>query len=139
MKDGRKFECRDCGRVVVWMTSKKGHRYLAQPLEWSGSETFAQRVYYPRHECNPTIEERAMVAARAEARAAEIAEKISNGEIVKGQRVEVVKGRKVPKGTTGIVFWIADAPDAYDVIKVGFTTDEGVKHFTNVQNVAVAK
>jgi hypothetical protein len=34
-----------------------------------------------------------------------------------------------------VVFWVAPEEDGYGVVKVGFTTAEGVKHFTNIANV----
>lgn len=60
-----------------------------------------------------------------------------------GRAVTVVKGRKVPVGTTGTVFWYG--PDRYapapswgpPKMRVGFTTPEGVKHFTAASNVEV--
>lgn len=53
----------------------------------------------PDHECDPEV---------AALRAAERAAAIEAGEIVKGATVEVFKGRKVAKGTIGVVKWIGD-------------------------------
>lgn len=57
-----------------------------------------------------------------------------------GSRVRVVKGRKVPVGTEGTVFWVG--PDRYKsskwgtVYRVGIKTADG-KHFTSMSNVEV--
>lgn len=40
--------------------------------------------------------------------------------IIKGRMVKVVRGRKVPKGTTGMVFWIGE--DSYGTCKLGIAT-----------------
>jgi hypothetical protein len=70
-----------------------------------------------------------------EAEAIMLAQSIINGEIVKGQTIEVFKGRKIPLGTTGVVFWVATENDAYGNIRIGFNSDNGDKHFTNITNV----
>lgn len=50
----------------------------------------------------------------------------------RGASVKVVKGRKVPIGTEGEVFWLGDKGWGYSV---GFKTSEGEKHFTSISNV----
>jgi hypothetical protein len=76
------------------------------------------------HTCDP-----AMVAlVQAEKAAA-----LSSGEIVKDQTVVVVKGRKVPKGTTGVVMWTG--VDAYDKPRIGFRDAAGQTHWTAASNV----
>lgn len=80
------------------------------------------------HHCDP-----AMVELVAKEKAAAIA----SGEIVKDAHVVVVKGRKVPKGTTGRVFWTGT--DAYDKPKVGFKDADGTTHWTAASNVQVVQ
>jgi len=63
------------------------------------------------------------------------AEQIANGEIVVGQTVKVYRGRKVPQGTIGIVFWVADEADGYGDWKIGLKDEAGDKHFTSISNV----
>ena len=58
---------------------------------------------------------------------------LPEGVIVKGQTVTVAKGRKVPLGTTGVVFWTGT--DSYDTVKAGFRTADGEKFFTAVSNL----
>lgn len=55
---------------------------------------------------------------------------------LRGKQVEVVRGRKVPKGTTGEVFWVGESNYGYRTTwRVGFKTSEGEKHFTAASNV----
>ncbi len=55
-------------------------------------------------------------------------------EISRGREVKVVKGRKVPVGTAGQVFWYGQTQYGW---RVGFTTAAGEKHFTAASNVEV--
>lgn len=50
----------------------------------------------------------------------------------KGVKCKVVKGRKVPRGTIGEIFWIGDK--GYGV-KVGLKDAKGQSHFTSVSNI----
>lgn len=132
-----KFACRKCGNTVWWDTNRNGKRYLACHGKWEGSEGGTKRIKLP-HYCDDT-----MVKIHQEElhnKAVQLAAALANGEIVKGQTVEVFKGRKVAIGTVGVVFWVAAEPDKFDTIRVGFTTATGEKHFTNIANVrAVVK
>lgn len=103
----------DNGRILNMVTGLTGNRRIAC---WSKG-----------HECNPEI---------AAAYAASRADKIASGEIVKGATVTVVKGRKVPLGTTGTVTWIGE--DSWGKARVGFRTAEGESVFTAMSNVEVA-
>lgn len=54
----------------------------------------------------------------------------------KGKTVEVVRGRKVPVGTMGFVFWMG--PNRFDygrTTTVGIQTETGERHFTALGNV----
>ena len=61
----------------------------------------------------------------------------------RGQRVKVVKGRKVPKGTEGTVFWLGSFDNSkygdpwgiYTTVKVGFRDSAGEVFFTSVDNI----
>ena len=79
------------------------------------------------HECDP---------GRAEAHRATLALRIGSGEITKGQTVTVVRGRKVPKGTTGTVIWTGE--DNYGKARIGIKTEEGETVFTATSNVEVS-
>jgi hypothetical protein len=66
-------------------------------------------------------------AEMAALRAAERAQAIASGEIVKGATVEVVKGRKVAKGTRGVVRWIGvDAYSGGDRLGLAVEGTEGL-------------
>jgi hypothetical protein len=61
----------------------------------------------------------------------------SEGEhmaIARGATVTVVRGKKVPVGTSGVVFWTGDGPWGP---RVGFKTADGVTHWTAAANVEV--
>ena len=61
------------------------------------------------------------------------------------KQVKVVKGRKVPKGTTGIVFWVkrydyskyGDPWGIYSDTKIGIRDEWGNAHFTSSRNVEI--
>jgi hypothetical protein len=68
----------------------------------------------------------------------------------KGKLVTVVKGRKVPKGTTGVVIWVGEgryfgptprykssAWSAKGALRVGVKDAEGTVHWTAASNVEV--
>lgn len=62
-----------------------------------------------------------------------------------GKTVTVVRGRKVPKGTTGEVFWLrrydnskyGDPWGIYSVTKIGIKDKTGNVHFTATGNVEI--
>lgn len=62
-----------------------------------------------------------------------------------GKTVRVVKGRKVPKGTTGKCFWTkrydysrhGDPWGIYSSTRIGIKTPDGEVYFTNVNNVVI--
>lgn len=64
------------------------------------------------HECDPALVE--MVAT-------ETAAKVASGEMVKGCTVVVARGRKVAKGTTGVVRWLGE--DNYGKARVGIAVE----------------
>jgi hypothetical protein len=140
------FRCKDCGKPVVWAVSKKTDKtYLAVKATWmsdahsSSNGRTNQRTFYPAHACEPDTEHQARYALAMQMLDADKSAKLDAGEVVVGAQVEVFKGRKVPKGTAGEVFWVAPQPDAYGVIKAGFKTAEGEKHFTNIENLKSVK
>lgn len=63
-------------------------------------------------------------------------------KIIKGSRVRVVRGRKTPQGTEGVVFWIGEGTSgrgyyAETVTRVGIKTDDGVTYWVNNINYCV--
>ena len=135
MENGKRFECNKCGEEVYFDVNRNGKRYLAADIVAQYDEGVGK--WKQPHYCSPTMIPlyAAVLAEREEARVAAVA----NGEIAKGQTVEVFKGRKVPVGSTGVIFWVADAFDGAGVTRVGFKTETGEAHFTDVANVKVVK
>ena len=131
MENGKRFACRGCGEEVFFSVNRNGVRYLAEKAgrEYEGG---VGRWKQPHRHTEEQVARWAEIVRREEEF---LAQAIADGKIVRGQTGEVFKGRKVPKGTVGVVFWVAPQEDGYGVIKVGFTTAEGVKHFTNIANV----
>lgn len=58
---------------------------------------------------------------------------------VKGKRVRVVKGRKVPKGTEGVVIWAQEQSYSYydKGWRIGIKDDNGDVHWTAASNAEV--
>lgn len=62
-----------------------------------------------------------------------------------GKAVKVIKGRKVPKGITGVVFWLkrqcygkyGDPWGIYSSTRCGIKTAEGAIYWTDVNNLEV--
>jgi hypothetical protein len=131
-QSSKSFPCRDCGTTVWWDVNRNGKKYLANTAEWNGTEGGFKSFKVPHH-CSEVMKQ--MHKRQLEAEATMLAQAVANGEIVKGQTVEVFKGRKIPIGTTGVVFWVATENDTYGNIRIGFSTDNGDKHFTNITNV----
>ena len=131
MENGKRFGCRGCGEEVFFDVNRNGVRYLAEKAGRE-YEDGVGRWKQPHRHTEEQVARWAEIVRREEEF---LAQAIAEGKIVRGLTVEVFKGRKVPIGTVGVVFWVAPQEDGYGVIKVGFTTAEGVKHFTNILNV----
>jgi hypothetical protein len=126
--------CFKCGRQVVKCESKSGKFYIAS-IEIVSSRfadyTDGGKAIYPVHECD----EREIVKYQEI-----IKSQLENGAIVKGQKVVVVKGRKVAKGTEGEIFWLGyETWNGESVLKrVGIVVESGEKFFVSSDYV-VAK
>ena len=114
---GVRGTCDGCGQWVV--KTDKG-----RILDMTTVEPYHTACWAPSHVCD---------AQRAAGHAEAVAARIASGEIMKGATVVVVKGRKVPVGTVGRVVWLGE--DGWGKARVGFVTDDGVKHFTAAVNV----
>lgn len=113
--------CDGCGCLVA---KTKSGRIMPVGRSYGYMHSFA--CWGNEHECDAE-----QAAAYAAAKTAEL----ESGEIVKGQTVTVVKGRKVPKGTTGTIAWIGE--DDWGKARVGIKTADGEMHFTAQSNVEV--
>ena len=131
------IQCNKCGCDVYWDTNRHGKKYLAQ--RQSREYEDGTGSWKEPHYCQATPAEAANYQARLESERLEQEyrdqEAIRNGEIVKGQTVKVYRGRKVPQGTIGVVFWVAEEADAYDVWKIGIKDEAGIKYFLAMNNV----
>ena len=114
--------CDGCGSPVA---KTESGRIMPVGGSYGYMRTYA--CWGDEHVCDPET---------AAAQAALKATKIDAGEIVKGQTVTVVKGRKVPVGTTGTISWIGE--DNYGKARVGIRTEAGETVFTAESNVEVA-
>ena len=126
---GSTRECDKCGALVTKAISKAGKTYTANVTLWTG-DMGGMREILSGHTCdqNEVISYAKLTQSN-----------LDNGLLVKGQEVVAVKGRKVAKGTTGIIFWVElDNGFAYGdnkVTRVGFKDAEGNAHFTAATNV----
>jgi hypothetical protein len=112
--------CDGCGASVakrddgkIFDVKEMGTFYARKIICWSGT-----------HHCDPEIV--TLYTARREAL-------IASGEIVKGCTIRVVKGRKVPIGTEGRVFWMGE--DSYGKSKIGIDAG-GERIFIAASNCA---
>lgn len=129
--------CNKCGCECFWDTNRNGKRYLAQKAVREYSEGTAR--WKMPHYCQTTPEEaaeyQAMLQREKDEQEQRKSQAIANGEIVVGQTVKVYRGRKVPIGTVGIVFWVAEDADRFDTWKIGIKDEAGTKHFLAINNV----
>lgn len=123
---GSDYNCGKCGNRVVKAMSKAGKTYVANYEIWRGDQYNTTRWIPSGHQCFEAD------VVRYQER---IAYALANGEIVKGQDVIVIRGRKVPKGTEGKVFWVGEK-DFYGVQSVGIANGED-KWFVNIDYLQV--
>jgi hypothetical protein len=81
--------CSQCGTPVSKEISKSGNHYIAD----SARPSIHGGTFSPAHRCFPTDFQNRMIA---------------DGQIIAGQTVQVVRGRKVAKGTIGTITWVGD-------------------------------
>ena len=129
--------CNKCGCECFWDTNRNGKRYLAQSNEKEYDRGTGS--WKSPHYCTATEEDAAEYQAtlqrQKDAAVIQHAADIAKGEIVVGQTVKVYRGRKVPQGIIGVVFWVAEEADAFDVWKIGIKVEQGDKHFLSISNV----
>jgi hypothetical protein len=127
--------CSKCGRITVKCESKSGKFYIGN-IEIVSSQ-YADygargKAIYTAHECDEseTIKYQAKVS-----------KDLAEGAIVKGQKVVVVKGRKVAKGTQGEIFWLGyETWNGESILKrVGIVTAVGEKLFVSSEYVEAQK
>lgn len=129
--------CRYCGHEVTWRESIRGNTYLAERVEIRGGDlNRVIKVIYPVHNCQ--VSDPAERKAIDDRREADNVAAIERGELIKGQNVVVVKGRKYPIGMTGVIEWVAREADGYGVFKVRIVTETGERLYINKANIKPA-
>lgn len=113
--------CSPCGMEVIWAETQAGKKYLANIREWRGDEG-GKKTFLPAHRCQPDGKEEERETAKKSLQAYKDAEAIARGEFPKGVTVKVYKGRKVPVGTQGVVFWTGS--DNWGNTRLGIKTAE---------------
>lgn len=123
--------CFKCGRQVVKCESNSGKFYIAS-IEIVSSRfadyTDRGKAIYPVHECD----ENEIIKYQET-----LQRQLAEGAIVKGQKVVVVKGRKVPKGTEGEIFWLGyETWNGESILKrVGIVIESGEKVFVSSEYI----
>jgi hypothetical protein len=117
--------------VIVWSVEKHDSERVYYGSNWDANSLGSYTV-----DATPEVRSAydALEAKRAEDR--RIADDLREyNRVDKGKTVKVVRGRKVPKGTSGLVFWVGSNQWGESC---GFITATGDKHFTALTNVEVA-
>lgn len=100
--------CDQCGKAVA---KRDDHAIFDIQLRGSYSAR-KMSCWSGPHRCEP---------AAVEAWTEHKRQLADSGEILKGMRVEVLKGRKVPVGTVGVVCWTGI--DNYDTARIGLKVE----------------
>lgn len=94
------FELGYCDACGAEAAKGENGKVLSITVQHTDSGDSRRRpVCWAPHQCNPY---------RRAQRAIEAAAALADGKLVKGQTVIVVKGRKVAKGTVGVIRWIGE-------------------------------
>jgi hypothetical protein len=117
--DGKTL-CLNCGAVVHVAFTKDGNKYLGE----TAHKSIHGGHFSPAHRCDLYDVNDSSLGFQQRM--------IEEGEIIVGATVEVVKGRKVAKGTVGEVFWVGD--NGFGV-SVGLSLTNGEKVFTAIKNI----
>jgi hypothetical protein len=112
--------CLNCGSRVHIAISKNGNKYSADIARAS----IHGGHFSPAHRCDLWDANDASLGFQQRM--------INQGEIIVGAKVEVFKGRKVPKGTIGEIFWMDHTGFG---VTVGLKLQDGSKVFTAITNV----
>ena len=128
----KSYPCSHCGAIIVRAESNAGKIYIANvqyvSSQYADAYSARQKAIYTKHDCDPI---------EVDQYQKRIALAIATGQIVKGQKIEVIKGRKVAKGTTGVVFWIGyQMINGSEIVdRVGFKSEDGTTYFINASNI----
>jgi hypothetical protein len=117
--------------MIVWNPEKKA----PESIEYASTRGWSYPCYGSYVDASPEVKEAyaEYVAAAERKAAAERAEREMK-EVRKGKMVKVVRGRKVPVGTSGVCFWRGDSKFGE---RVGLKDSAGTVHWTALSNVEV--
>ena len=115
--------CLNCGAVVHIAFTKDGNKYLGE----TAYKSIHGGHFSPAHRCDLYDVNDLSLGFQQRA--------IEEGEIIIGAIVEVVKGRKIAKGTIAEVFWTG--PDSFKAgnTTVGLILANDEKVFTSITNL----
>lgn len=117
--------------MVVW----NGKKNEPEHLEFASTRGWSYPSYSSRPDATPDIQEKFAAwkeVKRIEQLAANAAKEAATPR--KGKTIRVVRGRKVPIGTVGVVFWVGSNRFGE---AVGFKDEAGNALFTSLKNVEV--
>jgi hypothetical protein len=123
---GHRGTCRTCLATIVKVEhdGTKGTRYYDIRSRYNAADRHVEdfACFQGAHRCNAEIAAKVEIERQAA---------IAKGELVIGQHVTVVKGRKVPKGTAGEIFWEGMNADFHGTLflKLGIRDAEGTTHW----------
>lgn len=127
---GQAKPCDKCGASVIKAISQAGKKYTADATVWHGDLHGVNLRFLKGHYC----QERDVVLYEATKKAS-----LEAGEMIVGQEVIVVKGRKVPLNTVGTIFWMETVDGfAYGddkMTRIGFKDAAGTAYFIDAKNV----
>ena len=125
------YDCNKCGVRVAKAVSNAGKEYVASVVvvhNQYAETTQHGKMILPAHTCYPND---------VENYSKKISMALEMGLIVKGQEIIVVKGRKVSKGTCGIVFWVKEEKINGEVseTRIGFKDSSETVYWIDAKNV----
>lgn len=127
---GQAKPCDKCGVTVIKAISDAGKRYTADASVWHGDLHGVNLRFLKGHYCNEEDVVRYQSLKKV---------MIEAGEMIVGQEVIVVKGRKVPLNTVGTIFWMETVDGfAYGddkMTRIGFKDAAGTAYFIDAKNV----
>jgi len=115
--------CLNCGTKVHIAYTKDGNKYLGE----TAYASIHGGTFSPAHRCDLYDPEDASLGWQQRM--------ISQGAIIVGATVKVVKGRKVAKGTIAEVFWTGRNAYTENGTNVGLLLENGEKVFTALTNL----
>lgn len=138
----------DCTYAVVFDGSSIKEVYVGNSefgyhgdLEgWEIDATLDTLAQYKAFKANQEVIRQHNEALAAEKRRQEAIEREA-ATPYKGRHVKVVRGRKVPIGTEGVVFWYGRNKFGYNPndMRIGFKDAQGTVHWTCADNVEVVQ